>query len=175
MEEKNSVRLEVYEYLLHGDKHFTEDVDEIQWRKDEDFCKDYLLNCLSDRLAETFNKYETAKEIWDNLEAQFKKEEELSKSHLVDKFMNFKFQDDKSILTQVTDLENLRTKLNNEKIVVCDIFLVCAIINKLPPSWYSFKTEMYRKKVQVGLDDLKRFIRIEDENRVRNNVDLINS
>ncbi|XP_077249121.1 uncharacterized protein LOC143888558 [Tasmannia lanceolata] len=150
-----------------------EDVDESQWLRDEDFCKDYLLNCLSDRLAETYSKFNTAKAIWDNLDAQFKKEEELSKTHLVDKFMDFKFQEDKEITPQVTDLEILRSKLNNEKIAVCDSFLVGAIIYKLPSAWHSFKTEMYRKKVQVGLDDLKRFIRIEDENRARNNLEMV--
>ncbi|XP_077218497.1 uncharacterized protein LOC143852782 [Tasmannia lanceolata] len=150
-----------------------EEVDESQWLRDEDFYKDYLLNCLSDRLAETYSKYNTAKAIWDNLDAHFKKEEELSKTHLVDKFMDFKFQEDKEITPQVIDLENLRSKLNNEKIGVCDSFLVGAIIYKLPSAWHSFKTEMYRKKVQVGLDDLKRFIRIEDENRARNNLEMV--
>ncbi|GAV78390.1 UBN2_2 domain-containing protein, partial [Cephalotus follicularis] len=99
---------------------------------DEDYCRDYLLNCLSDRLSETYSKFKTAKEIWDNLDAQFQKEEELSKSHMVDKFLHFKFCKDMEITHEVTDLENLKSKMNNENIGVIDIFLVGAIIYKLP-------------------------------------------
>ncbi|GAV91433.1 UBN2_2 domain-containing protein [Cephalotus follicularis] len=110
----------------------TEDVSESQLLSDEDYCRDYLLNCLSDRLAETYSKFKTAKEIWDNLDAQFRKEEELSKSHIVDKFLDFKFRQDMEITPQVTDLENMRSKMNNENIGVTGIFLVGAIIYKLP-------------------------------------------
>ncbi|GAV60199.1 UBN2_2 domain-containing protein [Cephalotus follicularis] len=151
----------------------TEDVSESQLLSDEDYCRDYLLNCLSDRLAETYSKFKTAKEIWDNLDAQFRKEEKLSKSHLVDKFLDFKFREDMEITPQVTDLENMRSKMNNENIGITDIFLVDAIIYKLPAAWHSFKTEMYRKKEQMGLDELKRYIRIEDENLARNNLELV--
>ncbi|GAV91467.1 UBN2_2 domain-containing protein [Cephalotus follicularis] len=109
----------------------TEDVSESKWLSDEDYCRDYLLNCLSDHLAEIYSKFKTAKEIWDNLDAQFRKEEELSKSHIVDKFLDFKFHEDMEITPQVTDLENMRSKMNNENIGKTDIFLVCAIIYKL--------------------------------------------
>ncbi|GAV79871.1 UBN2_2 domain-containing protein [Cephalotus follicularis] len=117
--------------------------------------------------------FNTAKKIWDNLGAQFRKEEELSKSHMVDKFLDFKFCEDMEITPQVTDLENLRTKMNNENISVTDIFLVGAIIYKLPAARHSFKTEMYRKKEQMRLDKLNRYLRIEDENLARHNLELI--
>ncbi|GAV73024.1 UBN2_2 domain-containing protein [Cephalotus follicularis] len=107
----------------------TEDVSKSQWLSDEDYCRDYLLNCLSDRLAETYSKFKTAKEIWDNLDTQFRKEVELSKSHIVDKLLDFKFREDMKITPQVTDLENMRSKMNNENIGVT---LVGAIIYKLP-------------------------------------------
>ncbi|GAV85832.1 UBN2_2 domain-containing protein [Cephalotus follicularis] len=151
----------------------TEDVYESQWLSDEDYCRDYLLNCLSDHLVETYSRFKTAKEIWDNLDAQFQKEEELSKSHIVDKFLDFKFHEDMEITPQVTDLENMRYKMNNKNIGVTDIFLVGAIIYKLPAAWHSFQTEMYRKKEQMGLDELKRYIRIEDENLAMNNLELV--
>lgn len=33
---------------------------------------------------------------------------------------------------------------------------------------------MYRKKTQIDLDDLKRFIRIEEKNLIRSNLKLVN-
>ncbi|KAK8923549.1 hypothetical protein KSP39_PZI019391 [Platanthera zijinensis] len=147
--------------------------DEDQWVNDEDFCRDYILNCLSNRLAETYGKMQRAKEIWEALEEQFKEEENMSKTHLVDKFMAFIFTEEREILPQVAEFENLVDKLNSENIPLPDGFVAGAIIFKLPSAWYSFKTEMYRKKTQVSLKDLKRFICIEDENRTRHAIETI--
>ncbi|XP_020264309.1 uncharacterized protein LOC109840177 [Asparagus officinalis] len=41
----------------------------------------------------------SAKEIWNVLEEQYKDEEKLSKSHLIDKFLDFKFEDDTEVIT----------------------------------------------------------------------------
>ncbi|KAK8954237.1 hypothetical protein KSP39_PZI002771 [Platanthera zijinensis] len=73
---------------------------ETQWIADEDFCRDYLLNCLSSSLAKTYIKMKTAKEIWEALEEHFRQEEDLSKAHLVDKFHSFMFDEEKAILPQ---------------------------------------------------------------------------
>ncbi|GAV58368.1 UBN2_2 domain-containing protein [Cephalotus follicularis] len=164
---------QIFYIVLSTFSDTTKDVSESQWLSDEDYCRDYLLNFLLDHLVETYSKFKTAKEIWDNLDAQFRKEEELSKSHLVDKFLDFKFCEDMEVTPQVTDLENIRSKMNNENIGITNIFLIGAIIYKLPAAWHSFKTEMYRKKEQLGLDELKRYICIEDENLSRNNLELI--
>ncbi|GAV90751.1 UBN2_2 domain-containing protein [Cephalotus follicularis] len=163
----------IFYTVLSNFSDTTEDISESQWLSDEDYCRDYLMNCLSNRLAETYSKFKTAKEIWDNLDAQFRKDDELSKSHVVDKFLNFKFREDMEITPQVVDLENLRSKMNNENIGVTDIFLVGAIIYKLPAAWHSFKTKLYWKTEQMGLDELKRYIRIEDENLARHNLKLV--
>ncbi|GAV61635.1 UBN2_2 domain-containing protein [Cephalotus follicularis] len=123
---------QIFYIVLSNFSDNTEDVSESQWLSDEDYCRDYLLNYLSGPLAETYSKFKTAKKIRDILDAQFRKEEELSKSHMVDKFLDFKFREDMEITSQVTDLENLRCKMNTENIGVTDIFLVSAIIYKLP-------------------------------------------
>ncbi|KAK8935639.1 hypothetical protein KSP39_PZI014134 [Platanthera zijinensis] len=75
---------------------------EAQWIADEDFCSDYLLNCLSSSLAKTYIKLKTAKEIWEALEEHFRQEDDLSKTHLVDKFHSFMFDEEKAILPQAS-------------------------------------------------------------------------
>ncbi|KAK8915961.1 hypothetical protein KSP39_PZI022303 [Platanthera zijinensis] len=146
---------------------------ETQWIADEDFCCDYLLNCLSSSMAKTYIKMKTAKEIWEALKEYFRQEEDLSKAHLVDKFHSFMFDEEKAILPQVSDFEALVDSLHSENISLPDSFVAGTIIFKLPSTWYNFKTEMYRKKMQVGLNDLKRFIRIEDENRTRHALETV--
>lgn len=147
--------------------------DEVSWTRDNDFCKSYLLNNLSDQLADVYSHKEFAKEIWEALEQQYKDEEKLSKTHLIDKFLDMKFEDDKEVLPQVKELEKLVMKLKEKKVSLCNTFISGAIVNKLPPSWMSFSTEMHRRKKQVLLADLKRFIRIEDEVRTRSKDELL--
>ena len=107
------------------------------------------------------------------LEDQYKDEEKLSKSHLIDKFLDVKFDDDIEVLPRVKELEKLVIKLKDEKITLCNTFIYGAIINKLPPSWVSFSTDIRRKKKQMSLSNLKRFIRIEDEIRTRVKNELL--
>lgn len=133
-----------------------EDVDEYQWTKDEDFCKDYLLNSLNPRLAMTYRTYKTAKEIWDHLNAQFQNEEGLSKTLLGEKFFNFKFNLNSTVTSQLPDLENLRLKLADDESDMSDNLFVSMILSKLPPEWIVFKTEMHRLKERIALDELKR-------------------
>jgi len=97
----------------------------------------------------------------------------LSKSHLIDKFLDFKFDDDTEVLLQVKKFEKLVMKLKDEKITFCNTFISNSIINKLPSSWMSFSTDIRIRKKQVSLSDLKRFIRIEDEIRTRAKNELL--
>lgn len=150
-------------------------VDVLKWAKDEDFCRDYLLNCLSYELAEFYSKMKTPKEIWDALDARFKEEEGFSKMLLINKFLAFTFDESKQIFPQISDLENLFIKLKYENILICDEFLIGTIIFKLPSTWHSFKIEMYHKKEQVKLDQLKHYIRVEEENMVRTTPEIVST
>jgi len=64
-------------------------------------------------------------------------------------------------------------KLKDEKIILCNPFISGAIVNKLPYLWMSFSTDIRRRKKQVLLSDLKRFIRIEDEIKTRAKNELL--
>lgn len=158
---------EIFYTVLSDFDTTTEDVDELQWKKDEDFCRDYLLNSLNPRLAMTYSGFKTAKEIWDRLDAQFQKQEGLSKTLLAERFFNFKLNATSTITSQLIEMENMRNKLYDEKSEISDNLFVGLIISKLPPEWATFKTEMHRLKEQIGLDELMRFIHIEDLNVVR--------
>ncbi|XP_020242559.1 uncharacterized protein LOC109820774 [Asparagus officinalis] len=166
--------LKIYYVIFEEKPDFEEDAEsEASWAKDDHFCRSYLLNCLTDHLADAYINKPSAKKIQDALEDQYKDEEKLSKSHLIDKFLDLKFEDDTEILPQVKELEKLVMKLKDEKISFCQTFISGAIINKLPPSWMLFSTDIQRRKRQVTLFDLKRFIQIKDETRTRTITELI--
>ncbi|KAK8936172.1 hypothetical protein KSP39_PZI013761 [Platanthera zijinensis] len=154
-------------YTVQSDFATTrENVDEYRWSKDEDFCRDYLLNSLNPRLALTYDAYKTAKEIWDRLNAHFQKEVGLSKTLLGEKFFNCRFTASMPVISQVIEMENLRLKLECDHSYISDSLLMYLILNKLPLEWITFKTEMHRLKENITLDELKRFIHIEDQNIV---------
>lgn len=99
----------------------------VKWEHD-DFCRSYL-NCLADHLADVYSCQPSARDIWIVVEEQYK-DEKLFKTHLIDKFLNFKFEDVKEILPQVKELKKLVMKLKDE-ITLCDAFIVGAIVNML--------------------------------------------
>lgn len=103
------------------------------------------------------------------MDQQYKDRENLSKTHLIDKFLDLKFEDDKKILPR--EREKIVQKLKDEKIT--DASIAGAIVNKIPFSRISFSTDIYRRKKQVSLGDLKRYIRIEDEVRTCSKNELL--
>lgn len=94
--------LKIY-YVISKDKpEFEEDLEsKSKWEKDNHLCRSYLLNCLADHLADNYSNKLSAIEIWKAMEDQYKDEEKLSKSHLIDKFLDFRFEDETEILPQV--------------------------------------------------------------------------
>ncbi|XP_077249889.1 uncharacterized protein LOC143889526 [Tasmannia lanceolata] len=160
--------LKIYYVVTNAKPMFGEDdaAEDAQWERDNDFCKSYFFNSLSNHLVDVYTQKDSAKDIWDGLVQQYRDEEKHSKTHHIDKFLDMKFEDDKKVLPQVKELEKLVQKLKEEKVELDNVFVAGEIANKLPPSWMSLSTEMHPKKKQVPLSDLKRFIRIEDEVRI---------
>ncbi|KAK8946931.1 hypothetical protein KSP39_PZI007096 [Platanthera zijinensis] len=147
---------EIFYTVLSDFATTEEDVNELQWRKDEDFCRDYHLNSLNPRLALTYSSHKTAKEIWDRLNAHFQKEEGLSRTLLGERLFTSKFNLNSSITSQIIELESLRLKLADDKSDISENLFVWLILSKLPPEWLTFKTEMHRLKEKIALDELKR-------------------
>ena len=46
-------------------------------------------------------------------------------------------------------------------------YLIGCIFNKLPADWTHFTTDIFRKKTEVNMNDLLRFIRNKDEAKQR--------
>ncbi|GAV56732.1 UBN2_3 domain-containing protein [Cephalotus follicularis] len=106
--------LKIYYTIEEEKPNFEEEAvkEKAYWDRDDDFCRSYLLNCLSNHLADVYGQNTIAKVVWDALEQQYKNEKKLPKTHLIDKFLDMRFEDGKEILPQVKELENLVLKLN---------------------------------------------------------------
>ena len=78
----------------HGDDATIEQVRRrAKWDNDDYICRGLILNGMTDSLFDIYQKVESAKELWDSLEAKYMAEVASSKKFLVNNFTNYKMTD----------------------------------------------------------------------------------
>ena len=87
------------------------------------------------------------------------------KKFIVTKFLDYKMIDNKTVVTQVQELQVIIHDLLAEGLVVNDAFQVAAIIEKLPPLWKDFKNYLKHKRKEMTVEDLMVRLRIEEDNK----------
>ena len=137
------------------------------WDEANYTCRGNILNLLSDSLFDMYVPLKSARQIWKELERQYKTEDTGNKSYLVSNYFDFKMVDDKPILGQIHDLQLIVHQLLYEGISIDERFQVGAIIAKLPSSWNEYRKSLKRRGDTLKLDDLQRQVRIKEESRVR--------
>ncbi|KAL5537577.1 hypothetical protein UlMin_046084 [Ulmus minor] len=156
-----------------------EDTDEVkaarkQMEDDELICRGHILNALSDRVYDLYTNTKSAKEIWTALEFKYKAEEEGTKKFLISKYFDFKFLDDKPLLSQIHELQIIFNKLKVVKIELPKPFQVGAIIAKLPPTWKSYRKRVLHRSEDYSLEEIQKHIRIEEKSRSRDKFEETN-
>ena len=77
-------------------------------RKADDYlCRGYILNALSDNVYAAHRTIESAKELWIALDTKYRIEESSNRKFLISNYIDFKMTNDKSLLTQVHDLQKI--------------------------------------------------------------------
>ena len=77
--------------------------------------------------------------------------------------------DNKSIMEQVDELFVLVSRLKDFKIEVSEQLQVVAVIAKLPTTWNDYRKKLLHTSEDFSIDQLMKHIRIEEENRSRDN------
>ncbi|XP_070021873.1 uncharacterized protein [Nicotiana sylvestris] len=111
------------------------------------------------------NTRNTSKELWDTLEKKYKTEVACLKKFVVSKFLDYEMIDNKTVGTQVQELQLIFHDLIAEGMVVNEAFQVAAMIEKLPPSWRVFKNYLKHKRKEMKLEDLVIRLKIEEDNK----------
>ncbi|KAH0655699.1 hypothetical protein KY285_030581 [Solanum tuberosum] len=109
------------------------------WKHSDFLCKNYILNGLDDDLYIVYSNMKTCKDLWDALEKKYKTENARLKKFIVAKFLDFKMVDNKSVVTQVQELQVIISDLLAEGLVINEAFQVAAMIEKSPHLWKDFK------------------------------------
>ena len=81
-----------------------------KWDTDDEICRGYILNAMSDSLFDIYNYVPTAKELWERLESKYMQEDATSKKFIVSHFNNYKMNDSRPVMEQFHELERI---LNN--------------------------------------------------------------
>ncbi|GJV62109.1 retrovirus-related pol polyprotein from transposon TNT 1-94 [Tanacetum coccineum] len=136
------------------------------WRHSDFLCHNYILNGLVDSLYNVYCKTTTAKELWETLERKYKTKDVGTKKFVVARFLDYKMDDSKTVITQVQDLQVLLHDIHAEGMTLSETFQVAAIIEKLPPSWVEFKNYLKHKRKEMSVEDLVVRLRIEEDNKL---------
>ncbi|XP_070045863.1 uncharacterized protein [Nicotiana tomentosiformis] len=135
------------------------------WKHSDFLCKNYILSCLEDGLYNVYSIMKTLKELWNALEKKYKTEDAELKKFVAAKFLDFKMVDNKSVITQVQELQVIVHDLLAEGMVINEVFQVAAFIEKLSPMLKDLKNYLKHKSKEMMLEDLIVRLRIEEDNK----------
>ncbi|KAK2650063.1 hypothetical protein Ddye_017552 [Dipteronia dyeriana] len=143
-------------------------VAEQKWVHDDHICRRHILSCLSDNLYYQFSKKtKSAKELWEELKLVYLYEEFGTKRLQVKRYIEFQMVDEKPILEQVQEFNNIADSIVAAGMMIDDNFHVSVIISKLPPSWKDFCIKLTREEyLPFGM--LMDRITFEEEFRCQN-------
>ncbi|GAU45869.1 hypothetical protein TSUD_187020 [Trifolium subterraneum] len=136
-----------------------------KWENDDYICRGHILNGMSDPLFDIYQNVESAKELWDCLEAKYMADDSSSKKFLVTDFNNYKMVESRSVMEQFNELLRILGQFTQHGLKMDETISVSSIIDKLPPSWKDFKHNLKHGKDELSLVQLGSHLRIEESLR----------
>ena len=79
--------------------------------------------------------------------------------------------DNKQIMEQVHEHENLTVDVLNEDMKICDILQANFLLEKFPPSWSDYRNQLKHKKKNLTLRELISHMRTEEVNRLKDKME----
>ncbi|CAM8981737.1 unnamed protein product [Rhodiola kirilowii] len=125
-----------------------------KWENDDYICRGHILNGMSDPLFDLYQNVESAKELWDALEAKYMQEDASSKKFLVSNFNTYKMVDSRPVMEQFNELSRILGQFTQNNMNMDDSIAVSSIIDKLPPLWKDFQHKLKHKKEEMSLEEL---------------------
>ncbi|CAA7042757.1 unnamed protein product [Microthlaspi erraticum] len=140
---------------------------QLKWKNDDYICHGHILNGMSDSLFDVYQNVQSAKELWDALEAKYMAEDASSKKFLVSNFNNYKMSDTRPVMEQYNELLRILGQFAQYDMKMDESISVSSIIDKLPPSWKDFRRTLKHQKEELSLVQLGSHLRIEDSLRMQ--------
>lgn len=111
----------------------------LAWKDSNYLCRNYVMNCLADSLYNVYSSKASSKELWESLDRKYKSDDAGSKKYIVGHFLEFKMVDNKTVVSQVQELQLIFQEIQAEGMTISESFQVASVIKKLPSGWKEFK------------------------------------
>jgi hypothetical protein len=137
------------------------------FEKDNKTCRGMLLHYISSPLYLIYSKHQNAKDIWEALKTKYGSDDFGTKKYACNRWLHFRMIDNKPVLDQVHEYENLCADVIAEGMKICEVFQANCLLEKLPPSWQNYVHTMKHKQKDFTLLELVSHIKIEEQNRIQ--------
>ncbi|XP_075081971.1 uncharacterized protein LOC142166476 [Nicotiana tabacum] len=125
------------------------DVAKKKVEKDNKTVRGHLLNHMTNHLFDLLITYKSVKVICDSLEKKYGADDARKKKYVVGKWIKFQIVDDKTIMGQVHEYENLTADVLNEGMEMCEILQANILLENFPPSWTDHRNQLKHKKKKL--------------------------
>ncbi|KAL3532617.1 hypothetical protein ACH5RR_006138 [Cinchona calisaya] len=142
-----------------------------KWLEDDYVSRFMIQNAMSNSLFNVFHTHVTTNSLWNALQRRYVNEDTGNKSFLVNKYVNFKIDDSKSVIDQINEMNDIATQYADVGEPISEAFQVSTIIGKLPTTWKDYQKVLKHKKKSLNLDKLLQHIQIENEAKLRDELD----
>ncbi|XP_060183142.1 uncharacterized protein LOC132613103 [Lycium barbarum] len=129
----------------------TDDAAKKKFEKDNKTVRGHLLNHMTNPLFDLFVTNKSAKEIWDSLEKKYGVDDAGKKKYVVGRWIKFQMVDNKPIMEQVHEYENLTAAVLTEGMKMCEVCQANVLLEKFPPSWSDYRNQLKHKKKDLTL------------------------
>ncbi|CAM8999225.1 unnamed protein product [Rhodiola kirilowii] len=138
-----------------------------KWGNDDYICRGHIMNGMADNIFDVYQSIESAKELWDALEAKYMREDASSKKFLVSNFNSYKMVDSRPVSEQFNELTRILGQFAQYNMKMDDSIAVSSIIDKLRPLWKDFKHTLKHKKEEMSLEELGGEFQVEKSIRIQ--------
>ena len=145
-------------------------IDPEKYKKDNKTVRGHLLNHMLDLMFDLFVTQKFANDIWCILESRYAGEDVGWKKYIVGKLLHFQMTDDKPVVEQIYEYENLVANVLPEGMKMCEILQANVLLEKFPPSWCDYQNHLKHKKKDLKLQDLISHMRTEEANRLKDKL-----
>ena len=96
-----------------------------------------------------------------------------TQKYAIGNFKIFQMTEDRDVSSQIHDYHLLINDLAIEDIKLPEPFVAGYLVETFPESWKDYKNNMKHKRKQMSLEDVIIYIKIEEQNRNRDNAEKV--
>ncbi|KAL0427898.1 UNVERIFIED_CONTAM: hypothetical protein Slati_2964600 [Sesamum latifolium] len=173
--EASTLAITLAETSTVGTSAKSEDEAKQKYDRDNKTMRGHLLNHMNNSLFNLFVNYGSAKEIWTTLETRYGGDDAGRKKYVVGKWLQFQMNDEKSIMVQVHEYENLVADILSEGMKIYEILQANVLLEKFPPTWSEYQKHLKHEKRNLTLQELIDYMRTEEANHLKDKETSVSS